>query len=86
MKAIGRNILITPYKQGTEKTKGGLLLSEQQRQDIRYHKGKVISVGDLVCGIKKGDSIFYDKSSFHRIDIDQKDYCIIKDVDVVIVL
>ena len=86
MKAIGRNILITPYKQGTEKTKGGLLLSEQQRQDIRYHKGKVISVGNLVCGIKEGDSIFYDKSSFHRIDIDQKDYCIIKDVDVVIVL
>ena len=57
MKAIGRNILITPYKQGTEKTKGGLLLSEQQRQDIRYHKGKVISVGDLVCGIKEGDSL-----------------------------
>ena len=47
MKAVGRNILIKPFKKGTEKTKGGLLLSEGQRADVRYHKGKVLSTGDL---------------------------------------
>ncbi len=74
MKAIGRNILIQPEKQGTEKTKGGLLLAEQQRVDIRYHKGLVISVGDVVCGIKENDKIFYDKSANHKIDIDGENY------------
>tara|TARA_R100001460_G_scaffold73072_3_gene113953 strand:+ start:3035 stop:3295 length:261 start_codon:yes stop_codon:yes gene_type:complete len=86
MQAVGRNILIQPYKQGTEKTKGGLLLSEGQRADVRYHKGLVISTGDKVCGIKKDDKIFFDKSAYHRIDIDNETYCVVKDVDVVIVL
>jgi len=86
MKAIGRNILIQPEKQGTEKTKGGLLLAEQQRADIRYQKGLVLSVGDMVCGIKENDKIFYDKNAYHKIDIDGENYCIVKDIDVVIVL
>ena len=86
MKAIGRNILIQPEKQGTEKTKGGLLLAKQQRVDIRYHKGLVLSVGDVVCGIKENDEIFYDKSANHKIDINGENYCIVKDTDVVIVI
>jgi|TARA_R110001599_G_scaffold188843_4_gene383380 co-chaperonin GroES (HSP10) len=86
MKAVGRNILIKPFKKGTEKTKGGLLLSEVQRTDVRYHRGKVLSTGDQVCGIKKDDEIFFDKSAYHRIDIDNKDYCIVRDTDVVVIL
>ena len=36
MKAIGRNLIIEKIKEGTTKTKGGLLLAENQREDIRY--------------------------------------------------
>ena len=86
MKAVGRNLIIEKIKEGTTKTKGGLLLAEQQRADVRYQKGLVLSVGDMVCGIKENDKIFYDKSAYHKIDIDGENYCIVKDIDVVIVL
>ena len=43
MKAIGRNLIIEKTKEGTTKTKGGLLLAEIHRDDIRYTEAKVIS-------------------------------------------
>ena len=43
MKAIGRNIIIKKTKEGTTKTKGGLLLAETHRDDIRYVEATVIS-------------------------------------------
>ena len=39
MKAIGRNLIIQAIKQGVSETKGGLLLAEKQREDIRYAEG-----------------------------------------------
>ena len=36
MKAIGKNLIIKKQKEGTTKTKGGLLLAENHREDIRY--------------------------------------------------
>jgi co-chaperonin GroES (HSP10) len=36
MKAVGRNVVILPIKETETKTKGGLLLAEAQREDIRY--------------------------------------------------
>ena len=86
MRAVGHIIVIKRNKEGTQKTKGGLLLSENQRNDIRYHKGTVLGVGDEVAGLEIGDEIYFDKVAIHRIDIDGEKYYIIKDRDVVIVL
>ena len=61
MKAIGRNLIIKKEKQGTSETKGGLLLTENQREDLRYNKAKVISVGSEVIGVEENDNIYYDK-------------------------
>jgi co-chaperonin GroES (HSP10) len=54
MKAIGRNLIIEKIKEGTTKTKGGLLLAESQREDIRYTEANVLSVGKEVEGLKEG--------------------------------
>ena len=35
MKAIGKNLIVNVTKQGISETKGGLLLGEKQREDIR---------------------------------------------------
>jgi hypothetical protein len=35
MKAIGRNLIVNKHKIGSAKTKGGLILAEKQRDDIR---------------------------------------------------
>ena len=65
MKAVGKNLIIQQVKEGTTKTKGGLLLAENQREDIRYVEAVIISVGDEVKGLIKNDTIFYDRHAGH---------------------
>ena len=60
MKAINYYIVIDKIKEAPKKI-GGIELTEKQDSDIRYLKGKVISAGDKVAGIKEGDIIRYDK-------------------------
>ncbi len=85
MKAVGRNLIIQKKKEGTTKTKGGLLLAENQREDIRYIEAKVISVGEDVSGLKNNDTIFYDRHAGHKIEFNKQNYHIIKAQDVVVV-
>ena len=86
MKAIGRNLIIEKIKEGTTKTKGGLLLAENQREDIRYTEADILSVGEQVEGLKEGAKIFFDRHAGHKIEIDKKTYHVIKAQDVVVVL
>jgi len=86
MKAIGRNLIIETTKEGTTKTKGGLLLAESQRDDIRYTQATVISVGNEVPDLKKDDKIFFDRHAGHKIEIKDDTYHVIKLQDVVVVL
>ena len=86
MKAVGNNIVIIPEKVKTDKTKGGLLLAENQREDIRYVEASVVSVGSEVNGVNEGDKIFFDRHAGHIIEIDKNNYHVIKAQDVVIVL
>jgi chaperonin GroES len=86
MKAIGRNLIIQKIKEGTTKTKGGLLLAENQREDIRYIEANVVSVGDEVNGIKINDNIYFDRHAGHKIEIEKINYHIIKAQDIVVVL
>ena len=58
MKAIGRYIVIDPIKENETKTKGGLLLAEAQREDIRYRRAKVVQPGADVQVLKTGDEIY----------------------------
>lgn len=86
MKVIGKNILIKKAKQGVAKTKGGLLLTEKTREDLRYNKALVYKIGNEVVGINENDNIFYDKHAGHEIEIKNELYQIIKLQDVVVVL
>ena len=86
MKAVGRNLIIEKIKEGTTKTKGCLLLAENQREDIRYVEAIVISVGEEVSGINKNNKIYFDRHAGHKIEIDKKSYHVIKSQDVVVVL
>jgi len=86
MKAIGRNLIIEKVKEGTTKTEGGLLLAENQREDIRYIEADIISVGSEVEGVKINDRIFFDRHAGHKIEIEKKSYHVIKAQDIVVVL
>ena len=53
MKAVGKFIVIDPVKETDVTTKGGLILAEKQREDIRYRRAKVIEPGSEVSVLKK---------------------------------
>ena len=61
MKAIGRNLIIQKVEENITKSEGGLLLTKNDRNDIRYIEAKVISSGDEVVGIKENDTISHNK-------------------------
>ena len=86
MRAIGKHIVITPIKENDTQTSGGLLLTEANREDIRYRKGEVITIGTDVLGIKDGDEIYYDRHAGFGIELNKEEYKVIKEHDVVIVL
>ena len=67
-------------------TKGGLILAEKQREDIRYRRAKVIEPGTEVEVLKKGDEVYYDKAAGFNIEINKENYKVIKEFDVVIIL
>ena len=84
MQAINNYIVIETIKEETKKEKG-LLIMDQHVDDIRYLKGKIISVGNLTEGIKMGDTIYYDRRAGHGIEYDNNLYQVIKQQDVVLV-
>ncbi len=85
MKAVGNYLLIKQEKQGTTKTDGGLLLSENDRKDIRYIEAEVYDPGQHDI-LNKGDKIFYDRVAGHKIEHDGEEYVVIKIQDIVVVL
>ncbi len=86
MKAIGKNIVVLPVKETETKTKGGLLLAEANREDIRYRMAKVVTIGTDVVGVKDNDTIYYDRHAGFGIEINNEKLTVIKEVDVVVVL
>ena len=86
MRAIGNNIIIKKIEESNQKTKGGLILTEKQREDIRFQQAKVIKVGDSVVAVKENDVIYFDKAAAHRIEIEKEPYHVIRQENVVVVL
>ena len=86
MKAVGGYLVVQEIKEKPTKTKGGLLLTDNIKDDLRDKQGVVKSVGSLVQGVKANDNIYYDKHAGFNVEIDEEILLVIKQQDVVIVL
>ena len=84
MKAINRYIVIKNIKTEPKKV-AGLIMTDDTDVDNRYLKAKIISCGNLVEGLKDGDTIYYDKHAGHDISWNDDLYMVIRDMDVVLV-
>ena len=84
MKAVNNYLVIDIIKEEPKKV-GGLILTERVDEDNRYLKAKVVSIGNLVEGIKQDDTIYYNKNAGHGIQHKDKFYHIIKQMDVVLI-
>ena len=83
MKAVNYYLIVENIKE--PKKVGGLLITEEMDEDHRYNKAKVISVGNLIEGIKENDIIYYDKHTGHSIQYKDILYYVIKIGDVVLI-
>lgn len=90
---LSDHILIEPIKQD-EKTKTGILLPDTAEKE-RPEKGKVIAVGPgrktasgkiIPLSVEKGDIVFFTKYGPNEIKIEDKEYLIAKEEDVLAIL
>jgi len=84
MKAINDYVIVDIVKEGPKKV-GGLILTDQTDETNRYKKAKIVSVGNLVEMVTRGDIIYYDALAGHDISYDNDMYRVIRARDIVIV-
>ena len=84
MRAVNYYLIVDKIKEKPKEEKG-FFISETQKSDIRYLKGKIISAGNEVKEIKENDIVWYDKHAGHSIEYNDKIYYVIKIGDIVIV-
>lgn len=69
-KVMGQYVLLEKIEQTTH-TKGGLLLSEQDRQDIGVEKSKIVDKGPLCSdAVEIGDIAIYNAQRVDKVDVD----------------
>jgi co-chaperonin GroES (HSP10) len=85
MKAIGKNIVIKSINEEV-KTSSGLILSGEDTNQLRYKRGTVVTPGTEVSNIKECDEIYYDKAQSYTMIINDDQFTIIQERDVVLVL
>ena len=84
MKAVNHYIIVQNIKEEPKKV-AGLIMTEELDSDNRYIKANVISIGNLVEGIKDKDIVYYDKHAGHGVQYKNKLYQVIRSGDVVLI-
>ena len=75
--------MVAAVEKPLEKTKSGILLGEAKEKPAY---AVVESVGPEVKSVKKGDKIVYKEYSTTEIKVDEKDYIILKEEDILATL
>lgn len=93
IKPLSDHILIEPIKE-EEKTKSGILLPETAEKE-KPEQGKVVSVGPgkkdelgklIPLEVKEGDTVLFTKYGPNEIKVDDKEYLIAKEEDILAIL
>lgn len=85
MKPIGKYIIIKTIEEEI-KTESGIILSGEDSNQLRYKRGLVVAPGTDVSCISKNDELYYDKGHGFTMIINDEQYTIISERDVVVVL
>jgi co-chaperonin GroES (HSP10) len=85
MRPIGKYIIVKDIQEEI-KTESGLFLSGEDTNQLRYKRAEVIAPGSDVNVIDEGDELYYDKAHSFTMLINNEQYTIISERDVVVVL
>ena len=84
MQAVNDYVIVDIVKEEPKKV-SGLILTDETDETNRYKKATIVSVGNLVEIVTKGDVIFYDKHAGHDIGYNDELYRVIRMRDIVLV-
>ena len=84
MQAVNDYVIVDKVKEGPKKV-GGLILTDETDESNRYKKAKIVSVGNLVEMVTRGDVVYYDAVAGHDIAYDNNMYRVIRARDIVLV-
>ena len=86
MQAINDYVIVDKIKEEPKKVSGLILTDETDTDtDNRYKKATIVSVGNMVEMVTKGDIVFYDKHAGHDIGYNDELYRVIRMRDIVLV-
>lgn len=68
------------YSEESDKSAGGIYIPDSAKE--KPQKGKVESIGLEVKSVKAGDLVLFDKYAGSKIILDEKEYLIIKEEDI----
>ncbi len=92
LRPLGDRIVVKPLE-AEEKTKGGIILPDTAKE--KPQEGKVVAVGKgkldesgkaMPMEVKVGDKILYGKYAGNEVTIDEEDYMILREDDVLAVV
>ncbi len=92
IRPLGDRVVIEP-SEAEEKTKGGIILPDtakekpQEGKVVAAGKGKTDESGKIIpMEVKVGDKVLYGKYSGTEITIDEKEYIILREEDILAVV
>lgn len=83
VKPLGERVLVKTDK-AEEKTASGLFIPQTSQEKTQF--ASVISVGNDVKSVKVGDKILHDKYAGTALKLDNEDYLILKEEDILAVI
>jgi len=92
IKPLGDRVLIEPLRE--EKKRGGIILPDTVEKE-RPEKGKVVAVGPgkvddngkkIPMNVKKGDKVLFTKYGPNEIKVDEKEYLIAREEDILAII
>jgi len=87
MKPINDRVVVEPAA-AEEKTAGGIIIPDTAKE--KPQRGTIIAVGPGKDGnkmtVKKGDTVLYGKYAGQELNHDGKDYLIMREDDILIIL
>jgi co-chaperonin GroES (HSP10) len=85
MRPIGKYIVVRDIQE-TIKIESGLILSGDDTNQLRYKRAEVIATGTDVSVIEEGEELYYDKANTFTMLINDEQFTIISERDVVVVI
>jgi len=85
MKPIGKYLIVKDIQE-TVTTESGLILSGEDTNQLRYKRAVVVASGTDVTVINEDDELYYDKAHSFTMLINDTQFTIISERDVVVVI